>query len=85
MATDRINDSRAFRDFLDAKLCEGGAAPTLEQAIGLWEHENASEADREETRAAIRRGLADVEAGRVRAFAEFDQEFRREHGLPPRG
>ena len=83
MATDRINDSRAFRDFLDAKLSEGGT-PTLEHAIGLWEHENATEAEREETREAIRQGLADVDAGHVRNLAEFDREFRRKHKLPLR-
>lgn len=84
MATDRINDSRAFRDFLDAKLSEGGTPPTLDHAIGLWEHENATEAERRETREAIRQGLADRDAGRVRDFAEFDREFRLKHKLPLR-
>ena len=77
MATNRVNESRAFRDFLDTKLPEGGTAPTLEHAIGLWEHENATEAEREETREAIRQGLADMDAGHVRDFAELDREFRR--------
>ncbi len=66
------------------KLSESGEAPTLEQAIGLWERENASDIERDATRVAIRQGLADVEAGRVRDFAEFDREFRLAHGLPPR-
>lgn len=30
----------------------------------------------------IRRGLADVEAGRGRPFEEFDAEFRAKHNLP---
>lgn len=35
--------------------------------------------DRE--RLAIQQGRADVEAGRVRPFEEFDQEFRKKHGI----
>ena len=30
---------------------------------------------------AIRGGIADMEAGRVRPFAEFDREFRERHGM----
>ena len=30
----------------------------------------------------IRRGLADMEAGRGRPFAEFDAEFRAKHNIP---
>lgn len=35
--------------------------------------------DRE--RLAIQQGRADVEAGRVRPFEQFDQEFRKKHGI----
>jgi len=35
--------------------------------------------DRE--RLAIQQGHADVEAGRVRPFEQFDQEFRKKHGI----
>jgi len=35
--------------------------------------------DRE--RLAILKGLADVEAGRVRSFKEFDAEFRQQNGI----
>jgi hypothetical protein len=84
MATDRINDVHAFRHFLDEKLSNGEANLTLDEALGLWEYENASEAERASTREAISGGLADVELGRVRPFDEFDREFRQKHGLPPR-
>jgi hypothetical protein len=84
MATDRINDPRAFRDFLDVKLSNGGQSLTLDDALGLWEHENQTEEERQETHRAIRQGLDDIEAGRVRPFEEFDREFRQKHGLPPR-
>jgi hypothetical protein len=84
MARDRINDVHAFRVFLDEKLANGEANLTLDGALGLWEYENASEAERASTREAIRGGLADVECGRVRPFHEFDREFRQKHGLTPR-
>jgi hypothetical protein len=84
MAIDRINDLRAFRDFLDAKLSNGGEPMTLDDVLGLWEYENQTEEERGETYRAIRAGLDDIEAGRVRPFEEFDREFRRKHGLTPR-
>lgn len=37
---------------------------------------------RDEDFAAIAAGIADVEAGRYRPFAESDAEFREQHGLP---
>jgi hypothetical protein len=83
MATDRANDLRAFRDFADALLSNGGAGTTLDEALSLWEYENAPEAEREETLRAIQRGLDDLHAGRTRPFEEFDREFRERHGLPP--
>jgi len=82
MATGRINDPRAFRDFLDAKLANGGATLTLDDALEIWEHENQTEQERDETLEAIRRGFADVEAGRVRPAREAISELRRRHNLP---
>lgn len=38
--------------------------------------------ERMETLAAIKEGLADVDAGRTQTLAEFDQETRRDYGLP---
>jgi hypothetical protein len=84
MTTERMNDPRAFRDFLDAKLANGGAVLSLDEYLGLWQYENSSEQEREETLQAIRQGFADIEAGRVRPFEDFDREFRQKHGLTPR-
>jgi hypothetical protein len=39
MATDRSNDVRAFRDFLEKKLSHGAGDLTLDEALGLWELE----------------------------------------------
>ncbi len=83
MATDRANDLQAFRSFIDEELADGGADLTLEEALARWEYENSSEDEREETRGAIRRGLADIDARRVRPFEEFDREFRAKHGISP--
>src|SRR4051812_38554610 len=48
MTTERANDLRAFRDFADAKLSNGGAEMTLDEALSLWEYENSPEHAREE-------------------------------------
>jgi hypothetical protein len=84
MATERANDPRAFRDFLDAKLDGGADSLTLYEYLDLWEYENSPEQEKEETLRAIQQGLADVAAGRTRPFEDFDREFRQKHGLPPR-
>jgi hypothetical protein len=84
MATERANDPRAFHDFLGAKLSSGANGLTLEEYLDLWEYENSSEEEREETIRAIARGLDDMNAGRTKPFEDFDREFRERHGLPPR-
>ncbi|MEJ7639571.1 MAG: hypothetical protein WKF75_16745 [Singulisphaera sp.] len=76
MATDRINNPRAFRDFLDVKLLNGGANLALDDALGLWEHENQADAEREETHRAIQRGLDDRDAGRTVDAFEFVGRMR---------
>ena len=82
MATDRKDDIHAFRVFLDEQLANGGASLTPAQALDLWEIQNAGEAEEQETVEAIRRGFADVEAGRVRPAREALAELRRKHNLP---
>jgi predicted transcriptional regulator len=84
MATERSNDLRAFKSFVDEKLSSEGDSLTLDEALTRWEYENRTDEERDVTLHAIRQGLADVEAGRVRPFDEFDHEFRQMHGLPPR-
>lgn len=49
----------------------------LRAAITALERENAD-------LAAIQDGIADIEAGRFRPFAEIDAEFRRTHNLAER-
>jgi len=81
MATDRSNDLRAFTSFVEQQLSNGGAHLTLDDALTLWECENQSDQERDETLQAIRQGLADVEAGRVRPAREAITELRRKHNL----
>lgn len=84
MPTDRVNDLPAFKAFLNEKLPKNGTNLTVDEALALWELENQTEQEREETLEAIRQGLADVEAGRTRPFEAFDHEFRAKYGLVPR-
>jgi predicted transcriptional regulator len=82
MTTDRRNDINAFREFIDEQLASGVSTLTPAEALGLWEAENPSESEEQETVEAIRRGLADIEAGRVRPARGAVAELRRKHNLP---
>jgi predicted transcriptional regulator len=83
MATERSNDLRLFQRFIEEKLATNGANATLEEALVEWEIENQTVQEREETLEAIRRGFADIEAGRVRPAREALEELRFKHNLPP--
>ena len=83
MATERVNDLRAFKGFIDQQLSNGGADLTLDEALSRWEYENSTEDEREDTLRAIREGLADAEAGRTRPAREALAELRSKHNLPP--
>jgi len=82
MATERVDDLRAFRDFVDAQLGNGGSSLTPEECLDLWIIENSSDEEREEAVAAIRLGLDDMYAGRTRSAREAIAELRRKHKLP---
>jgi predicted transcriptional regulator len=82
MGTERVDDIHAFRDFLDEQLANGGVYLTPAQALDLWEIQNASEDEEHEVIEAIKRGFADIEAGRVKPAREALAELRRKHNLP---
>src|SRR5262249_48785682 len=82
MPTDRRDDLRAFRDFLDEQIADGGPSLTPWEALDLWELQNPTEAEREETLEAIREGLEDLNAGRTRPAREVLAELRRKYDLP---
>ncbi len=81
MAIDRINDPRAFRDFLTSRLSNGGGAFTLDEALGLWEYENQTDAERDDALQAIHRGFADVDAGRTRPAEDVIRDLFRKHKI----
>ena len=80
MATERANDLQAFKSFIDEQLA-GETVPTVDEVLARWEYETEGDEEREETLAAIRRGFADVEAGRVMPARETVAELRRKHNL----
>jgi len=82
MGTERANDLRAFRSFIDEQLANGETVPTVDEVLARWEYENESDEERQQTLEAIRRGFDDVEGGRVMPAREAVAELRRKHNLP---
>ena len=82
MATERANDLQAFRSFIDEQLANGEVVLTVDEMLARWEYQNESEEEREESLEAIRRGFADVAAGRAMPAREAVAELRRKHDLP---
>jgi hypothetical protein len=83
MATDRRNDLKAFRSFVDQKLSNGGANLTLDEALSLWDFETQPSTERAETVQALREALDDMRAGDTGTPArEFLSETRLKYQLP---
>jgi predicted transcriptional regulator len=83
MATERADDIQAFRSFIDEQLATtGGTLPTVGEILARWEFENETPEEREEGLEALRRGLADADAGSVVPAREAIAELRRKHNLP---
>lgn len=83
MATDRLNDLKAFRDFADFQLTHDGGDLTLDEALDLWESENQSPEGRAATVRAVQEALDDMRAGETGIpAAEAFSELRRKHNLP---
>lgn len=66
----------AFHSFAAGKLSNGGAKLSIEDCLALWRQEQAEEEDL----ASIRRGLADIEAGRYHTLEEVRELLRAELG-----
>lgn len=64
-------------------LTINGKAELVVQDAGAYQ-KLLDQLDELEALEGIKRGLADVEAGRVTPLAEFEKEFRKKHGLPRR-
>ena len=72
MAT-TLDELESFHRFAAGKLSNGGANLTLEDCLRLWR----ADCDEAETVELIKRGAADIEAGRHHTLGEVDAEIRR--------
>jgi hypothetical protein len=82
VATERINDLRAFKGFIDEKLSNGGTNLTVDEALMNWEIENQTEEEREETLQAIHLGVDNMYAGRTVDAFEFVERMRQKFQSP---
>ena len=83
MATDRSNDLRAFRQFVECKLSTGEGNLTVDDVIGLWDAETQPDSEREANVKAIRDALDEMHAGDTGIPAdEFMAPIRGEYSLP---
>ena len=75
MESVQTNTLARFHQFVGQQLASEAAAQlSPEKALAHWR-------EREETLAAIREGLADVEAGRTIPLEDFDRDFRQRHDI----
>lgn len=73
MTTDTRTELNDFHLFVGRLLATKGPAPSPEACIQLWREQS-------EVLAAVREGLADVEAGRTQSLDEFlDELHARQH------
>jgi hypothetical protein len=78
-------DLASFHQFIGQRLKEGDDNLSPEEALDIWRSEHPLPGDFEETVAALREALEDLEAGDLgQPFEEFDREFRARHNIPPR-
>lgn len=74
-----------FHQFVGQKLNHPDALPSPEEVLDEWRLQHVNEEDAEDDLEAIKEALADFDAGdRGIPIEEFDREFRKKHGLPPR-
>ena len=66
-----------FHRFASEKLANGSAELTWDELFIWWR----SSRDRESVNAAIRQGLADIDAGRYQPADEAMEEIRQEFGF----
>jgi predicted transcriptional regulator len=72
------DDLDNFHRFATERLSHGEADLTIDDLVIEWD----SRRDRDEINAAIREGLADVDAGRTRPANEVTEELRKKHRIP---
>jgi hypothetical protein len=81
MSANVSSELHAFRQFLDAQIESGRDDLTPEESLRLW---RAERQEFEESVAAIREALAELDAGgKGTPLDEFVKEFRRQHNISP--
>ena len=65
-----------FHHFLSEQLATGNKELSPEEFLRLW---RAQQRDYDETIEAVKEGVADMEAGRVRPLRDVAEEIRRKH------
>lgn len=80
MSMQSPTDAEAFYQYLGQTLNHGERETPPEALLRKWREQR----EYEETTAAVREGMADIEAGRFQTLEEFDRGFREKNGLPPR-
>ena len=75
MSVRDISPLESFHQFIAERLrSDQGASISPEEALVLWR-------ERQETTEAIREGLDDIEAGRVKPLDEFLRDFESRHRI----
>ena len=68
----------SFHRFATERLRKSVEELTIDDLVIEWD----SVRNREEINAAIREGLADIDAGRTRPADQVTEELRRKHNIP---
>ena len=68
----------SFHRFATDRLRRGEEELTIDDLVIEWD----SMRNRDQINAAIREGLADIDAGRTRPVDQVTEELRRKHNIP---
>jgi hypothetical protein len=84
MTTCIPSELESFHHFLSQQLPRAGSL-SPEEALDLWRADHPASEDAQESVAALREALLDMEAGDCgRSLDDFDREFRQRHSLGQR-
>lgn len=65
-----------FRKYAAEKLCNGGGSKSLEELLEQWRSDRLTDEELQESLTSLRRGLDDVNAGRVYPARTVVEELR---------
>jgi hypothetical protein len=84
MTTPNFPDAAAFHHFLGEQLHVGGEEKSPEELLALWRAEHPTPEQLQESVAALREAIADMEAGDAgRPASEVIGELLQKYNLPP--